>query len=333
MSLKRFGGKNMKRDLDDNFNEENLNREIKKVKRKSIYKIFLISIIVSVIIFTSGNFLNRYIFYKYSLADLKRQETIVRLTIPNGVILESYHDFEFLGGKSYFKIGRQIGEKSVILEDRRSRFGILPGLTLSQGGSLRVITPSEEPVPHFWENGYRQIIYYHPDIEYKRYKDDLSILDEIPDGKLIEMGLSFDEKYKPEDINIILPDVNKSWIWLDLFTDEAMDKYKYEAENYDASTAYIDEYDILGISSLRWDIIFNHKMIKSSVLELLDLLKESPIVNHNEIFTKYCPENNGQYENPMMLGAIVYGTKDELKTLIGNPHIKASSIGVVTDIY
>ena len=37
--------------------------------------------------------------------------------------------------------------------------------------------------------------------------------------------------------------------------------------------------------------------------------------------------------NVPILGAVVYGTKDELKSLIGNSHIKAASFGVVVDKY
>jgi hypothetical protein len=40
-----------------------------------------------------------------------------------------------------------------------------------------------------------------------------------------------------------------------------------------------------------------------------------------------------EYNNAPILGAIVYGTKSELKSLIGNPKIKASSFGVITSKY
>ncbi len=42
------------------------------------------------------------------------------------------------------------------------------------------------------------------------------------------------------------------------------------------------------------------------------------------------------YTNPSkvpILGVIVQGSKEELNLLIGNPHIKASSFGVITDKY
>lgn len=332
MSLKRFGGMYMKKDLDDIFNEEKLDREIKRVKRKSRYRIFIISAIVSISIFIGGFYLNRYMLYKKSSADMIRQKNIVRLTIPNGFISKSYYDFEFLGGKSYHRIGRQVGDRTVILEDRRYRFGISIGTTMTSSSSPRIIRPSDTPSLSFWETGYRKLIYYHPDIEYKVYRQDLNILDEIPSGKLIEMGLSFDKGYKPENINIVLPDINKSWIWLDLFTDEEMDKYRFEAENYDSSAAYIPEDKILGISSMGLDI-FSYQALKFRVLELFQVLGESPIEEHSQISEEYIIEDSDKFEMPMMIGAIVYGTKDELQRLVDNPHIKASSIGVVVDMY
>ena len=39
------------------------------------------------------------------------------------------------------------------------------------------------------------------------------------------------------------------------------------------------------------------------------------------------------YYDVPVLGAIVYGTKSELKVLIGNPAIKASSFGIIISKY
>ena len=66
---------------------------------------------------------------------------------------------------------------------------------------------------------------------------------------------------------------------------------------------------------------------------LLWLLKSSKDTRYNEVYNELVTKGYSDSANIPILGAIVYGTKDELKSLIGSPNIKASSFGVVVDKY
>lgn len=66
---------------------------------------------------------------------------------------------------------------------------------------------------------------------------------------------------------------------------------------------------------------------------LLESLKSSKDKRYNEVYNELVTKGYTDSSNVPILGVIVYGTKDELKSLIGNPHIKASSFGVVVDKY
>ncbi|WP_291561051.1 MULTISPECIES: hypothetical protein [unclassified Clostridium] len=39
------------------------------------------------------------------------------------------------------------------------------------------------------------MMFFHTNVDYKEYKNDLAELDKIPDDKLIEIGISFDKPY------------------------------------------------------------------------------------------------------------------------------------------
>ncbi|MGO1369909.1 MAG: anti sigma factor C-terminal domain-containing protein [Senegalia sp. (in: firmicutes)] len=318
----------MKSNLDDNLEEKNLNQKLKKMKRKSIFKTTIISILISIVVLTIGVFSNIYINIKESEKAQEIENILTKLRIPNGYISEASYDFGVLGGNANYKISKEVGPKSVVLRDYRKQYGLLPiPGSMHYYSGVWAVRDNEEIAPDFWDTGYRKMIFYHPKIKYEMYKNDLEVLDQIPEGKFIEMGISFDKEYDMNDVSIMLADVNVSWVWLDLFTDQYMDEIKYAAQNYDANAAYIPENDILGVSFHRIDV-GTSRVLNSRVEDLFDLLDKSPIDEYSKIYEKYHDK-----EEPKMLGAIVYGTKDELMKLKDNPHIKATSIGVVEDIY
>lgn len=319
----------MKKDFENKFEQENLDKQIKKMKRKSMIKTLSISLIVSIVVIVGALFINTSVNIRESEKSFEREQIYTQLTVPNGYILDATFDFEMLGGKSEYTIAREIGPKSVTLTKYKSQYGKFFKInSMYYGSGFRYDRNFEEADGGFWDTGYRKMIFYHPSIEYKGYKNDLELLEEIPDGKIIEMGISFDKDYSVWDIDKILPDVETSWIGLDMFTDEYMKNEKYEAKEYDMGAVYIDEREILGVSMLRVNSTYE---VQFEVSNLLDLLKESPMEEHHKIYEKYYTED--RTDMPNMIAAIVYGTKDELMKLRDNPYIKASSIGVVEDLY
>ena len=311
------------------FEQDGLNKEIKRMKRKSLIKNSIISLVVTIVVIAIALTLNTRINIKEMEKDFKRQESITALTVPNGYILEASYDFEILGGKGQYKIAREIGGKSVILKDYIKQYGSINVIkSATYGSGIRFDRNSDKAPPEFWESGYRKMMFYHPDIDYKSYKNDFQILDEIPEGKIIEMGISLDKAYTISEINNIFKDTKASWIGLDMFTDKFMEDKKDEAENFDSTASFIIENDIIGISMYN---ITGESIIATKVSEVIDLLKASPINEHNEIYSKYYNKND-EY-TARIIAITVHGTKDELVKLRYNKHIKASSIGVVEDLY
>ena len=65
----------------------------------------------------------------------------------------------------------------------------------------------------------------------------------------------------------------------------------------------------------------------------MSLLQATKLEKCKAICNKMIAKGYKEYNTAPILGAIVYGTKSELKSLIGNPKIKASSFGVITSKY
>lgn len=321
--------KDMK-DIEGLFDDSNLEKYIKKAKKRTNLRIVLIAIGVFVV----GSIINTIIGFIYSQKAFERNEAYIKLTVPNGYISESNDIIGFLGGNGTYKISKNIGGKSVALEDRVSLFGPIPPMNYmrSQGGGGGYHHAGDWPVS-LWQNGYKRMSFFHPELEYKKYQNDLENLDNIPDDKIIEMGISFDKPYKIRDLYIIqdnLKPVIINWLWLDEFTEKSMEEFKYEIENYDAQATGIMEDEILGIVYDN-DYAFTQGIYNQKYDELLDLLSKSNYTNHREIYEDINTNGKTTVEDAEILGVVVQGTKEELKELIGSPIIKATSFGVIVD--
>lgn len=323
------------KNIDDFLDENKIKKAIRVAKIKLTFKIIAVSIIVFII----GSFINSKLCLKYSLAAYEKDEAVVKLSIPNGYISESSDFFGILGGTRFMKISKSIGGKNVIINDSVTKFG-LNGEEKSEhtdrydrtnGGGPNE-SESKWPVST-WKYGYKRLRFFHPELQYKEYQNDLSIIEKVPDGKVIEMAISFDKPYKVDDIFFIqekLKPAKITWIWLDEFTKEKMDEYKYEIENYDSNANGVEENDAIGIECYN-SVNFSFRDYNEKYDEVMERLGKSPMIGHKTLYNEIMERGKTSSEDAKILGVVVHGTKEELIELINNPLIKATSFGVITD--
>jgi uncharacterized protein YdaT len=313
--------------LDEIFNSEKLDQAIRKSKQKSTRKTILISILVAVfvvIIFSVGNTALTIIM---SNKAYNKTNAHVKLSIPNGYISKSVDTFGLLGGRTDYTICRILNGKPIILENQMRTFGIIPQFTMSRQQITAEHIAGQWPT-NYWEYGYNKMIFFHPTITYKEYKNDLSDLSQISNDKVIELGLSLDKPYNISEISKILPDTNINWFWIDAFKSQDIQQYQKEAKEYDAKAAYITEYDALGVSMGYFKGMGN---FSSQYNDFLFNLKASQDSKYLEIYNELNKKGYADASKVPILGVVVYGTKDQLNNLVNNPHIKASSFGVIAD--
>lgn len=327
--------KTIDEDIEYIFDNKKLNKSIRKAKRKTNFKITITSIIVFIVVFILGNILNNRISLKYSIKSFESNKAFVELSTPNGYISQSNDTFGLLGGSGTYKITKNIGGKPVILADRESKFGIMQPMSYnrSMGGGLGN-NGGEWPVS-LWDNGYKRMRFFHPDLQYKEYQNDLDKIDKIPEGKIIELAISFDKPYKINDMfmiqNRLKPaNINITWLWLDEFTKSNMEKYQFEIDQFDNKAAGIQDMDTVGISNFNSSGIAENQY-NQLYDELLENLNKSPMINHKELYNEIMVRGKTKAKDAKVLGIVVQGTKEELKKLVGNPMIKASTFGVIVD--
>jgi len=326
----------MDNNLDELFNEDKLKKAIRKGKLKSTIRTIIISFVVTLLVIVIGSYFNTQICLKLSEEAFKRNEVWVKLTVPNSYISESKDTLGFLGGHGTYIVTRVIDNKPVVIQENESLFGyalnspILTSLGLYSKFPVTRYQGSahyagEWPV-NYTQSGYRRMIFFHPEVNYKEYKNDLSELDKISDDKIIELAISFDKPYKQVDAQFLLGKIEPAWYWLDTYTKGDMNMFKKDAEMYDGKSTFIDEFHAIGVN-------VNPVHFETSYNELLSALRDPYFKSYNEKYNEMMTKGYKTYRDVSILGAIVYGTKAELKELIGKPHIEASSFGVITSIY
>lgn len=325
--------------IDDVFDEKKIEKAIKKAKAKLIFKIVIILILVLLI----GGYINLKLCIKYSNKFYESNEAKIQLSVPNGYISEANDTFGFLGGNGTYKISKYIGGKSIDLEEHYSYFGIFPPINYTRitGGGYHI--SGDFPVS-IWKNGYKKMRFFNPELNYKKYQNDIDNIDNIPDGKIVEMAISFDKPYKVSDLYLLknkLMPAKITWIWLNEFTEEKQNEFNYEIENYDSEANGIHESDVIGIEvykdfakDLRKDSYYldmNNNQYNEEYTNIINNLSKSYDADHKKLYEEIMRSGKTSYDDAEILGVVVHGTKEEIKSLINNPIIKATVFGIVTD--
>lgn len=318
------------KDIDNIFDDKNLKRKIRRLKIKQTIKVIIIAILTILIL--------KPINYKKSLElGLKTLEQIssaIELEVKNGYISKSNHFIGILGGQTFMSVSKSVLGKPVVLYNSIYEFDYFGNEnsydTIRGGGPGNTVggwTIS------YYQNGYRRLEFFHPELNYKEYRNDLDYLDEIGDKKILEVALSFDKSYKIGGLFKLqdsLKDVNITFIWLNEFTKEKMEEYKYEVENYDAKACSIDEYSAVGLE-VYGAKNYDFRSYNEGYEELMRKLKETNHAYYNQLYNEIEERGFTKAEDAEILGVVVQGTKENIEAIKDLDFIKASVIGVITD--
>lgn len=185
--------------------------------------------------------------------------------------------------------------------------------------------------------------FFHPDIKYNKYQNDLGNISNIPDGKVIEMAISFDKPYKITDLYLLqnkLMPARATWIWIDEFTKEQREEFDYKIQNYDSEANGINDSSVIGMevyddtsSKIKkvYDLAINKSQYNEGYDKIIDNLSKSYTPDHKQLYKEIIENGKTSYEDAKVLGVVVHGNKEEIESLKDNLIIKSTVFGVVTD--
>lgn len=307
---------------DDLFDEKKIKKAVRRGKLKTIINV----IIISIVIFGVLNLANSAISAHYSQKAFKQWDAYVRLSTPNGYISETIDSRGLLGGVSNYEISKDFKIKSVVIERKQYSFGMISSVLTSRGSGGKIGITGEDWQVGYKENGWREMLFYHPNVSYKKYKDDEELIERMQGDKIYEVALSFDQPYKPSELFIQLPEM--TWFWVDTYSSKQLNEFQREAKENDWSSTFIREKEALGFS-INTPFISIHDL-ESEYEQFLELLQMSISPDHLNAFNKM---KDVKLEDVEILGVVVYGTTDELEEILANPNIKAASLGGVIENY
>jgi len=308
---------------EDVFDEKKVQKAIKKGKRKTILTIIFISIIVFVVLNVANFAISAY----FSQKAFKQWDAYVRLSSPNSYISETVDSRGILGGMSHYKVSKDMKNKSLVIEQKQYQFGLNPSVLISRGSGGNIGVTGEDWQTTYKENGWRDLMFFHPNVDYKKYKNDEELIKDMDGKKIYEVALSFDQPYKQSELPFsTLPEM--TWLWVDTYSDSQLSTLQEEAKDHDWSATFIREDEAMGFSTN--ETISSTTDLDYEYDEFLKLLKTSHDREHKNAYKMM---KDKQIENVEILGAVVYGTKEEIEEIMKNPSITASSLGGVVDDY
>lgn len=313
----------MNENLDEIFDEKKIKKAIKKGKMKSVITIVFVSLLVFVVL----NIANFAISVYFSQKAFKEWDAYVRLSTPNGYISETVDSRGFLGGMSHYKISKDMKIKSLVVEQKQYQYGLIPSVLISRGSGGSIGVTGEDWQFSYKENGWREMLFFHPNVAYKKYKNDEELIESMQGEKIYEIALSFDKPYKLSKLPFNeLPEM--TWLWVNTYSYSQVDAFQQEVKEYDWSAAFIRENEALGFSvrnsyTPATDLAYEYD-------KFLKLLKTSNFSDHKKAYNTM---KEIRIDDVEIVGVVVYGTKDEIVEIMKNPIIKASSLGGVIDHY
>lgn len=321
--------------MDDLFNFDNHDPKnmLEEAKGKSFSRIVLISIAMSVYIFGLIYLMKVQITPFLLTNKINEVSSYYDIFGANKFVGMWDEDYRFIGSTAKAPIYKIIDDKPVKLGDI-----VAPGDLNFDEFSLNSNWPEHDTRDIFTYEGIRKLQFYHPYVTYENYKNDLSLVNDIPRYKNLEYGLSFDQAYTLEEVQKMLPkDVKLQWVWVDTYNENEVESLKsYKTEAGKIPSQVINEDNAAGFHL--YDKVGEPiKNPKKSFIENLELAVESKGKYKDEITSVYNYLKEDQKEiqsnNILIIGAVVTGDKEDMKKLIDQKYIKASVLGAAVDKY
>ncbi|WP_291568734.1 MULTISPECIES: anti sigma factor C-terminal domain-containing protein [unclassified Clostridium] len=321
-----------KENIEDIFSDKKIKRSIRITKIKSLFKIVFVFFVCLITTYFANNYYLEYLENKI----VEQNIYYLDISSPNVIRNGTGYQVGFFSGHAISGYDKYINGVRVSLGGIEYNYGFLN----SDNGKIEPTVDILPKAPQNYEDieeetiynglGHRLMKFYHPKVSFKKYNNDLNLLDELEDSKSIEMALSFDRDYSVSEVQkLIAEDIDLAWYWVDTFNKEDIIEMndttnleKVLLETSDSMIGFMER----DSSNSRYE-----KPEERFILDLgcLDKKHKDKCKNIFEILE----DNNGKIDSKKIriIGVVVTGDKKSLSTLRDKPWIKASSFGVIVD--
>lgn len=349
------------------FNGSGIKKILQRAKLFTLIRTVTISLFVFVLLFGIILIANAMILNRIADSELLNETLLNSVAWPNTHMTHSQVNDGFLVGEAEYITYRIVGNRPVYDGTHKIKYSIFPivqglyGTGRSQPiqiknesteiGNKADIATWEWPWVEFSlysKVGNKEMTFYHPYIEYETYPNDLALMGEIGEDKYIELALSFDRSYTPEEVQRMLPsEVKIAWYWVDTYSKKNLDamKGRYVEVEFKENGRTATKKTYQKPMVLRAYDVYGMKAITSTgetVEEPWRYFTEAIDMGRNKKSHYQCIFKNILYEvlrngkeeitkdDIRVIGVVVTGDTASMK-LLKNDHVKAATLGIVTD--
>jgi len=336
------------------FNGSGIKKILQRAKLFTLIRTVTISLLVFVLLFGIILIANAMILNRIADSELLNETLLNSVAGPNTYMTHNQVNDGFLVGEAEYITYRIVGNRPVYDGTHKIKYSIFPVVQVLYGtGRSQPIQIENESTENgvefsfYSKVGNKEMTFYHPGIEYETYPNDLALLDETGKDKYIELALSFDRSYTPEEVQRMLPgEVKIAWYWVDTYSEKNLDAMKgryVEVEHKeDGRTStkkvyrkpmVLRSYDVYGMEAITatgetaeepWrHFIGTIDMGRNKKSHYQPIFKNiyEVLSNGKEEITK---------DDIRVIGVVVTGDTASMK-LLKNDYAKAATLGIVTD--
>ncbi|CAM4451186.1 hypothetical protein FHS16_004100 [Paenibacillus endophyticus] len=314
------------------FDEEaTLSGLIKKARRRTIWRNTGISLAVTLLILGGGWFTNLQLQYRSSDNTLRDIEMFKKISGPNLYRSGSKIKYGFLRGTLEYQTYKLVAGIPVIWDQETYEFSSWGSFSRPHYSDLSLLDPvMQEEGFHYYRpfnpyNGEREMMFYLPAVKYENYLNEIPQLNDMDERKLVELALSFDRNYTLEQIKAMLPsDVHPVWYWVDTYSD--MKPYiAHKMPDESIVNPFPDP------ASRVYGFGVQHDYNDISEKDFLEAVESGLRTNgkYKQEYKRIYDYMRNNKEQPdtsdvRLLGVVVTGTADKLKSLQGQPYVRAA---------
>lgn len=324
-------------DFFDGKSTSTISKVVKKAKRRTILRNMGISLFVIVFLLITLSLSWFFILRGSQEKAMRDIESFSRITNPNIELLTSQNESNgVFQGILTFNRYKEIEGIPVDWSNHVFTYSLFGGVSGLGNHSLIQIEDKEDGLLRFYDHDTKQRMmnFYHPEVLYSQIRNDLKTLNKFTDDTLIELGVSFNQKYTPEEVRELIPkNIKLKWYWVDTYSEKDIESLNTHKSKYKPTFPELAT-EIYGFSEHPTDSSISEKRFIDDVQTGLNYEDGKYFGEFNRIYNNL-KGNSAKLapENIEIIGAVVTGTPKELAKLNDMDMIRAAVLGVTVKPY
>ncbi|MYL35645.1 hypothetical protein GLW05_18880 [Pontibacillus yanchengensis] len=247
-----------------------------------------------------------------------------------------YTPFSAITETTYIK---EMKDRPIVWDKKRvdiPMFGSKSTIDSFESSASEYSETNQRRISYNGHNNERNVAFYYPSITYEFLPEELQTATNLDENKIVEVALSFDQSYTPEQLEEKLDSSLVKWLWVDTSNKSELQKDRETINNLgkDKSKEHRHVPTASGQGAVGFQVNEeSYQKAADSFLESMEALDKQS--KYEGLYKEIQDALKGQSGNRQVeiSGAVITGTPSELERYLNKDFIRASTIGATIDQY